>query len=86
MILLNIAGLARPVRIDGEVLLGDGDGLVHLLLGLEQGLVDHGSPLSLLGWAAAVARARRSGTSLRDERADLLTPDGAGDVALVAAG
>ena len=49
MILLNMAGLARPVRIAGEVLLGDLDGLLHLLLGLEEGLVDHGcSSVSVL--------------------------------------
>ena len=41
MTLLNMPGCGPAGADAGEVLLGDLDGLVHLLLGLEERLVDH---------------------------------------------
>ena len=41
MILENIAGVARPVRIAANSSLACSTALLHLLLGLEEGLVDH---------------------------------------------
>src|SRR3954462_14284842 len=68
-----------------EVLARDRHGLVQPLLGVEQGVVDHGSLLLRAGRPAGaglpVLTPRRSGR-LADERSDLLTCDRAGDVAV----
>src|SRR6476661_6012946 len=79
----------------GEVLLGDLDGLLHLLLGLEQGLVNHvGSFAALVGLVWSCSSDRVSPTAVwsgvcgversvgGDERPDLLTADGALHVAI----
>src|SRR5450631_1236344 len=67
----------RPTRPDpGEVVAGDGDGLLHLLLGLEEGVVDHAVSLLLV----ALERAG-SDTVGHHERADPLTPNCPADVA-----
>ena len=63
---------AGPDR--GELLAGDLDRLGHLLVGLVEGLVDHGFSPSRWPGAGAVAGA--------DERADLLTLHDSQDVAL----
>src|SRR3954447_695931 len=76
-----------------EVLLEDLDGLVHLLLGLEHRLFDHGSLASsslvrglvrlllvLLGLALRAGSDAPEYSGVGDERADLLTEQGPRDV------
>src|SRR6478752_5146419 len=94
--LLEHARVGAPGADAREALLGDLDGLLHLLLGVEQGLVDHrgGSPSHLprgerggrvqcvkrRRWACALGKGPSRGGG--DQRADLLAEQRAGDVAV----